>query len=1190
MTRQPTAKTLCKAFSATDKRGTGAFEPVVLYTQFGKGRGFNLVLGHDAAAMRNAGWRTLMLRGTEWAATGKVTIPVPPDWPSSPGASAVSGIDPDAALKAIADYKFGQSRKGLATVERLSHYATTVPALRKDLAAKIAAMLGAQASPDCKKFLCRQLSLVGSEAEVPMLVKLLADKELSLAARSALERIPGKEVLATMRGELSKLTGPMLMGTLATLGERRDSQTVDAIREHLTSRDPGVAEAAIDALGKIGGAAALEALVAARPKLPKELRPVLADALLRCADGLLSAGSADEAAAIYRDLSAPSQPRHVRIAAFPGTVACQKEEAVELLLGALTGQDRALQMAAVRCVSTTGGQELTKALADRLPEFPPDVRVGIIAALGARGDRTALAAVMEAVDSDDANIRRAALTALGDLGDASTVSLLAKLAATSGPVEQRIARGGLVRLRGADVNAAMVKLLREGQGDMRRELIVALAGRGAREAVPALLEAGRDKKASVRKEAFKAVGLLGDAAACQSLIKLLDGDLSSGDRRAVENALVTLCRRAGFPEKGGEAVLAGASHGSVAQRCSLLRALGVLGGPEALAVVRAATKESGRQVCMAGLRALAEWPDGTPLDDLLAIARTAKETLPKALALRGFARLSGRTKKRSPQEMTKLFADALKLADRPDEKKALLGELGRVQCLAAMRLSLEYLKEPALADEAGLAIAQIAQPLWKAHETEVLAAIRKVMKASQASAVRQQAITTLLKFGKPRNLALGATATSPDGLDKDGASHGDQAAIDGNLNTYWDEANSKKLYVLKVTFKEPTEVSALSMVAWQHHSYAAKDFDIVCDEETVKTVQGAVYDNNELIVAFPATRCTSLELRITGYYPQSPAIRELGLYHVESAEDLGAGRPAVPAKPSYAWRQANEALALLNHGRVVWQFNYQKKEGKPYFHPVCLVDGTELTWLRPADHPWHRALWFSWKHINRLNYWEEDRRTRLSQGRTEVGEVRVHPGKDHTARIEMTLTYRPPGQAPVVGEKRLMTVSAPDEAGRYRIDWQSVFTAGEQDAILDRTAIPGQKGGAGHGGYAGLSARIAKSTSGWQVLNSEGLRDAKAHGQNARWLDFSGRIAFGEAAGIAMFDHPQNLRHPSPWYVTMNPRVPFGYFSPAVLFREPYTLAAGKSLTLRYRVLVHPGRADQKLLETEWKAFAEGKG
>jgi len=71
---QPKIHVLCKAFSAKDKGGTGNLEPAAHCSAYGKGRSFNLVLGHDTRTMQNKNWKLLMLRGTEWAATNKVTI------------------------------------------------------------------------------------------------------------------------------------------------------------------------------------------------------------------------------------------------------------------------------------------------------------------------------------------------------------------------------------------------------------------------------------------------------------------------------------------------------------------------------------------------------------------------------------------------------------------------------------------------------------------------------------------------------------------------------------------------------------------------------------------------------------------------------------------------------------------------------------------------------------------------------------------------------------------------------------------------------------------------------------------------------------------------------------------------------------------------------------------------------------
>ena len=78
---------LATAYSDRAKGGTGTNEPMIWVIPFGKGRVFTTVMGHamgdDATAIRCVGFRTTMLRGTEWAATGKVTIPIPEDFPTA---------------------------------------------------------------------------------------------------------------------------------------------------------------------------------------------------------------------------------------------------------------------------------------------------------------------------------------------------------------------------------------------------------------------------------------------------------------------------------------------------------------------------------------------------------------------------------------------------------------------------------------------------------------------------------------------------------------------------------------------------------------------------------------------------------------------------------------------------------------------------------------------------------------------------------------------------------------------------------------------------------------------------------------------------------------------------------------------------------------------------------------------------
>lgn len=74
---------LATAYSDPKHRGTDRDEPMFMVLQYGKGRVFHTVMGHADYSMRCVGFTTVVQRGTEWAATGKVTIPIPENFPSA---------------------------------------------------------------------------------------------------------------------------------------------------------------------------------------------------------------------------------------------------------------------------------------------------------------------------------------------------------------------------------------------------------------------------------------------------------------------------------------------------------------------------------------------------------------------------------------------------------------------------------------------------------------------------------------------------------------------------------------------------------------------------------------------------------------------------------------------------------------------------------------------------------------------------------------------------------------------------------------------------------------------------------------------------------------------------------------------------------------------------------------------------
>jgi type 1 glutamine amidotransferase len=74
---------LATAYADPANNGTGRDEPVLMAISYGKGRVFHTTLGHDVAALSSVPFVVTFQRGTEWAATGKVTQTVPADFPSA---------------------------------------------------------------------------------------------------------------------------------------------------------------------------------------------------------------------------------------------------------------------------------------------------------------------------------------------------------------------------------------------------------------------------------------------------------------------------------------------------------------------------------------------------------------------------------------------------------------------------------------------------------------------------------------------------------------------------------------------------------------------------------------------------------------------------------------------------------------------------------------------------------------------------------------------------------------------------------------------------------------------------------------------------------------------------------------------------------------------------------------------------
>ena len=227
----------------------------------------------------------------------------------------------DQAFEALKTYDWGADPKALNPIDEAIVATHDDAAGRKELEDRLAAVLKTDVSRDAKDFVCRKLRVIGSAASVPTLAELLPDKENSHMARYALERISAPEAAQAMRDALPKLEGELKTGVVGSLGVRKDVASVPALTALLGDTDVKVARSAALALGAIRAPEAVKALRDAKPE-SAESKIAVIDALLACAEELLAAGKRAEAMAIYKDFMGEDQPKHVRLAATRGMLAC----------------------------------------------------------------------------------------------------------------------------------------------------------------------------------------------------------------------------------------------------------------------------------------------------------------------------------------------------------------------------------------------------------------------------------------------------------------------------------------------------------------------------------------------------------------------------------------------------------------------------------------------------------------------------------------------------------------------------------------------------------------------------------------------------------------------------------------------------------------------------------------------------
>jgi hypothetical protein len=240
------------------------------------------------------------------------------------------------------------------------------------------------------------------------------------------------------------------------------------------------------------------------------------------------------------------------------------------------------------------------------------------------------------------------------------------------------------------------------------------------------------------------------------------------------------------------------------------------------------------------------------------------------------------------------------------------------------------------------------------------------------------------------------------------------------------------------------------------------------------------------------------------------------------------------------------------------------------------------------DHPHQKSMWFTHGDVNGVDFWTE----LPTSGRiVQTKLVRAKAEKDR-AFIETENDWQDAKGKVLLSDTRLLTFST--VSGGRVIDWRIDLHASKGPVTFGDT----KEGSLGirtrpELQLANVPDQGVTAAKG-HAMNSEGAKDLDIWGKRANWLDYWAEID-GKTVGVAVFDHPENSRHPTWWHardyglIAANPFGIHDFEKNKPADAGNLTIADGKSITLRYRFVFHEGTPEKAKIADLYEEYTKQK-